>query len=142
MRGRVLAVDLGARRVGLAVSDPTGTIAQPFRTLPRRSTREILDAIAEVVVRLGVSRVVVGLPRNMDGTEGRMARAARRFGEALARRTRVPVVFWDERLTTVAAEHVLRGHAPTRRRELRDGVAAALILEGYLRRSGSGLATP
>ncbi|MDR5708321.1 MAG: Holliday junction resolvase RuvX [Armatimonadota bacterium] len=142
MNGRVLAVDLGARRVGLAVSDPTGTIAQPFRVLHRRSTREVLDAIAEVVAQLGPSRVVVGLPRNMDGTEGRMARAARRFGEALARRTRVPVEFWDERLTTVAAERVLRGRVPTRRRELRDGVAAALILEGYLRHSGPGLATP
>ncbi|MDR7416847.1 MAG: Holliday junction resolvase RuvX [Armatimonadota bacterium] len=139
MSGRVLAVDLGARRVGLAVSDPTGTIAQPFQTLPRRSTREVLDAIADVVVRLGVSRIVVGLPRNLDGTEGRMARVARRFGASLAHRTRVPVEFWDERLTTRAAEHVLRDRPPARRRALRDGVAAALILEGYLRRPSQAL---
>jgi len=139
--GRVLAVDIGARRVGLAISDPTGTIAQPFRTLPRRSTREVLDAIAEVVACLGVSRIVVGLPRDLDGTEGRMARVARRFGASLAHRTRVPVEFWDERLTTRAAERVLRGCSPTRRRELRDGVAAALILESYLRRPKPSTAT-
>lgn len=141
MSGRVLAVDIGARRVGLAISDPTGTIAQPFRTLPRRSTREVLDAIAEVVACLGVSRIVVGLPRDLDGTEGRMARVARRFGASLAHRTRVPVEFWDERLTTRAAERVLRGCSPTRRRELRDGVAAALILESYLRRPKPSTAT-
>lgn len=141
MSGRVLAVDIGARRVGLAVSDPTGTIAQPFRTLPRRSTREVLDAIAEVVACLGVSQIVVGLPRNLDGTEGRMARVARRFGASLAHRTRVPVEFWDERLTTRAAERVLRGCSPARRRELQDGVAAALILESYLRRPKPSTAT-
>ncbi len=134
MSGRVLAVDLGARRVGLAVSDPTGTIAQPLKTLQRRSTREVLEAIAEEVKRLGISAVVVGLPRNLDGTEGRMADRARRFGAALARRIEVPVVFWDERLTTVAAGRVLGGLSRTRRREVQDEVAAALILEGYLRR--------
>ncbi len=140
MSGRVLAVDLGARRVGLAVSDPTGTIAQPLKTLQRRSTREILEVIAEEVTRLGVSAVVVGLPREMDGTEGRMADRARRFGAALARRIKVPVVFWDERLTTVAAGRVLGDLSRARRREVQDGVAAALILEGYLRRQQN--ATP
>lgn len=138
MSGRVLAIDLGARRVGLAVSDPSGRIAQPAGTVERRSTAQVIEAIARVVEGLEVERIVVGLPRNMDGTEGKAARTARRFGARLQRRTARPVEFWDERLSTVEAERVLSSVRGVRRRQVRDSVAASLILEGYLRRRRAG----
>jgi putative Holliday junction resolvase len=132
--GRVLAIDLGARRVGLAVSDPSGRIAQPAGTVERRRTTQVIEAIARLVERLEVERIVVGLPRNMDGTEGKAARSARRFGAWLQRRTARPVEFWDERLSTVEAERALATLPRGRRRQVRDPVAASLILDAYLRR--------
>lgn len=138
MSGRVLAIDLGARRVGLALSDPSGRIAQPAGTVERQSTAQVIEAIADLVENLGVERIVVGLPRNMDGTEGKAARSARRFGAWLWRRTARPVEFWDERLSTVEAERVLAFLPRNRRRSARDPVAASLILEGYLRRRRAG----
>lgn len=138
MSGRVLALDLGARRVGLAVSDPSGLIAQPAGTVERRSTAQVLEVIAGLVERLGVERIVVGLPQNMDGTEGKAARSARRFGALLQRRTARPVEFWDERLSTVEAERILSPVSPGRRRAARDSVAASLILSAYLQRRRAG----
>ncbi|MBE3590322.1 MAG: Holliday junction resolvase RuvX [Firmicutes bacterium] len=139
---RVLALDVGDRTLGVAVSDPFGWTAQSLGTLRRTRDERDFEAVLELVRRYGAERVVVGLPRNMDGTEGPRALRTRRFAEALRRRLPVPVEEWDERLTTVQAERALLDAdvSRARRRRVIDGMAAALILQSYLerRRAGGG----
>ena len=131
---RVLGLDLGTRRTGVAVSDPTGTIATPLLTIPHQSSRRELDRIADLCRAHAITRIVVGWPRNMDGSVGPAARRAEEFAEELRRVLRLPVDLWDERLSTVASERaLLQGDVRrSRRRDLRDRVAAALILQAYL----------
>ncbi|MDR5684101.1 MAG: Holliday junction resolvase RuvX [Armatimonadota bacterium] len=130
----ILGVDWGSKRIGLALSDPTGTIARPLPNVERRSDAQAAKAVAQIARAHGVVRIVVGLPRNMDGSEGPAAAAARRFGSHLAAATDLTIEFWDERLTTAAAERALVGAdvSRSRRRRVRDGVAAAWMLQGYL----------
>lgn len=129
--GRVMALDLGEKRIGVAISDPTRTIARPLTILPRASRRAVIEALLRLIAEYKVERVVVGFPRSLSGEEGPQARWVRREAEALARRLPVPVVLWDERLSTVTAEayRAMRGH---RRREPIDAEAAAVILQDYL----------
>lgn len=131
---RILALDLGDRRVGVALSDPLGLTAQGLPTLERRSRKALIEAVRTLVERHGVERIVVGLPMNMDGTMGPRAREALAFAEKLGEAVGVAVDTWDERLTTVAAERALtEGRvAKSKRRGLVDRIAAQLILEGYL----------
>jgi putative holliday junction resolvase len=131
---RALGLDVGARTVGVAMSDPLGLTAQALTTLRRTGLRADLAELRRLAEAHGVTRAVVGLPLNMDGSEGPSAARSRAFGEALAAALDVPVDFWDERLTTVAAERALReGEVSARkRRQLVDQVAAALILQGWL----------
>ena len=131
---RVLAVDLGSRRIGVALSDPTGTVAAPLETIAHRERRKDIAAVAALARAHGVARIVLGWPRNMDGTSGPAARRAEAFAEALRRVAGVPVDLWDERLSTVAADRALRDAdvKRERRRALRDQIAAALILQSYL----------
>lgn len=131
---RVLAVDLGSSRVGVALSDPTGTIAQPLEVILRRGRAGVIGRIAGLVDQHQVDRIVVGLPLRMDGTEGAEAAAARVFAARLAEAVAVPVEMHDERLSTAEAERaMLEGDASrARRRARRDAVAAALILQSYL----------
>ena len=132
--GRVVALDLGSKRVGLAVSDPLGLTAQGLTTLPRRGRDADIDAIRRLLVEHEAERLIIGLPLSLNGTEGPAAVAARRFGESLATELKVPVDFWDERLTTVQAERVLL-LAGVRRRQRRgkvDRLAAVLILQSWL----------
>lgn len=131
---RALGVDVGERRLGLALSDPDGVTAYPLRTLRRQGWRRDLQALRELVQRHGVQLVVVGLPLRMDGTVGPAADFSRRFAERLRASLGVRVVLWDERLTTVQAERIVRalGLPPSRHREALDRVAAALILQSYL----------
>ncbi len=131
---RVLAVDLGSRRIGLALSDPTGTVASPFLTLPHRSLRHDVARIVTLCREHAVARVVVGWPRNMDGTSGPAAQRAEAFAAALRRALSIPVELSDERLSTAQAERALvQGEVRReKRREVRDQVAAALILQTYL----------
>ena len=131
---RVLAVDLGTRRIGLALSDASGTLAAPLVTIPHSNRRRDLLQIVGVAEAHQVDRIVVGCPRNMDGTSGPAARRAEAFAAALRRMVGTPVEMWDERLTTVAAERILLAAdvRRTRRRAVRDRVAAALILQAYL----------
>ncbi len=133
---KVLAVDWGWAKYGLAVSDDLGLTAQGLGTFPRRSDAQMLDAIADQICAQGVQAIVVGLPRNMDGSDGPSAEAARAFAKALEDRSRLPVHLWDERLTTMAAERMLVGAGVRRRarRGLVDQVAATLILQGFLDR--------
>jgi putative holliday junction resolvase len=133
---KVLAVDWGWAKYGLAVSDDLGLTAQGLGTFPRRSESQMLDTIAEQVGELNVEAIVVGLPRNMDGSDGPSAEAARAFAKALEVRSQLPVHLWDERLTTLAAERMLvdAGVRRRARRGLVDQVAATLILQGFLDR--------
>ena len=132
---RVLALDLGAARIGLALSDPLGITAQPLETLVRVGPKKDLREIVEQIERHGVSRVVVGLPLLLSGDEGKQAAEAREFAERLRRRVgRIPVVLWDERLTTVQAERTLiEGKMRRKKRKASvDCLAAVLILQSYL----------
>jgi putative Holliday junction resolvase len=138
---RVLALDLGSKRIGVAVSDLTGTVASPLTVLERsRSRRRDHERVAALVREEDAELVVVGLPLALSGEEGPAARAARAEVEGLATLIGVPIETFDERLTTVTAERALadagvRGPA---RRQVVDKVAAAIILQSFLdRRAGS-----
>jgi putative Holliday junction resolvase len=133
--GRVLAVDWGSKRFGLALSDPTRLIAQPLVTLTRRANhRAPVAEIAGLVARHQVTMVVVGLPLDPEGGEGEAAREARELGETLQRRCGVPVTWWDERLSTVRALRSARA-AGVKDRDSRgriDQMAAVAILQHWL----------
>jgi putative Holliday junction resolvase len=131
---RVLAVDLGARRIGLAISDPDAIFAFPLGTLEARGRDRDIEALQQVVAEHDVERVVIGLPLHMSGRAGTEAKAAREFARALAKRTGLRVETLDERWTTVEAERVLRegGHKRGKRRSVVDSVAASIILRTYL----------
>lgn len=131
---RILALDLSGRRIGLAVSDPLGVIAQGLPTLVRTRRAEDLAAVARVAAQYEVGRIVIGLPLLLDGGEGPEAAAARRFARELARRTGLSVVLHDERFTTAEAERILRaeGVKPRRGKFTADRLAAVLVLQSYL----------
>jgi putative holliday junction resolvase len=131
---RILAIDPGSVRLGLALSDPSGTIAQPLSVLSRRSEVEDLKALVDLVARHEVGAIVIGLPRMMDGRLEVAAREAQAFGARVEQATGRPVAYWDERLTTVAAERYLieQGKRRSKRRQEVDRMAATLLLQGYL----------
>jgi putative Holliday junction resolvase len=133
--GRTLAVDLGSRRIGLAVSDPTNTIASPLNTLPFRSDKLLIEEIVAVVREMGVETIVVGLPLREDGGEGEGCRRSRRFAGRLQGRG-LPAVLWDERFSSREAEDGLRVMGLKRRQAIGriDAVAASYILADYLLR--------
>jgi putative Holliday junction resolvase len=133
--GRCLGIDLGDARIGLALSDPQGTMAQPLAVVDRHGERGAVDAVARAIDDEGVVTAVVGLPLLLSGAEGERARRARAFAGRLARRCPwVRVELWDERLTTVEAERAMVGAGVRRsaRRRALDAVAAALILQSWL----------
>ncbi len=131
---RLLGVDLGRRRIGLAVSDVTGLIATPLRTLAIRDYRHAAEAIVQEAQRQGAQAIVIGLPLTERGEEGEEARRAKAFAAYLGQVSRFPIHMWDERYTTVEAEGILRsiGISPARRRRRLDAVAAAVMLQSYL----------
>jgi putative holliday junction resolvase len=134
---RVMGIDLGERRIGLALSDPTGMLASPLRVLERpRKMKRFLEVLADLCREHEVGEIVVGLPLSMDGSVGTKAAEARDFIARLRAHTGLPVVAWDERLSTVAAERALieAGMRRERRKQVIDKTAAALILAGYLER--------
>lgn len=132
---RILGLDPGERRVGVALSDPTGTIASPHSVIDRRSV-ELTEAVRMLCEEHDVERIVVGLPTGLSGVEGPSAEAARTVGTAVAEATGLPVEYQDERFTTVTAEAALLegGVRRAKRRDVRDKVAAAVILQTYLDR--------
>jgi putative holliday junction resolvase len=140
---RILALDYGERRIGAAVTDPTGMLAQPIDTVQHTGNRRAaLERIAELVRNYEVARIVLGLPLHMDGRVGEQAAEVKRFGAALGVHTGVPVEYLDERWTTLEAERALGeiGIRGARRRERVDSVAAAILLRTFLERRGSGCA--
>lgn len=131
-----MAVDLGQRRIGVAVSDPGQTMAFPERVVACRSAKADRQALARLVEELQAERVVIGLPLSLEGENSPNAERARSFGQYLGRAIRVPIEFQDERLTTLEAEERLRaaGVPTAERRQRIDSAAAAIILEDYLRK--------
>jgi putative Holliday junction resolvase len=134
---RVLGIDFGERRIGLALSDPKGTLASPLPTLKRRAgKRPPLAAIAEITEENGVDALVLGLPLTLEGEESEWTREIRNVGQALSDRTGLPVYFVDERLTSVRAERAVRSIGlPKKKREEKervDAAAAVLILQSWL----------
>jgi len=132
--GRILALDVGRRRIGLAVSDELGITAQGLETLERANLREDLAALAGTAVRWNVSLLLVGHPVRLSGAEGRQGEWVRQFADKLAAHMGLPVELWDERLTTVEAERVLRssGISIAKRARAKDRLAAVLLLQSYL----------
>lgn len=134
---RILALDYGSKTVGVAVSDPLGFTAQGVEIIRRKSEnkmRQTLARIEELIAQYQVEEIVLGLPKNMNNTLGDRAEKSLELKETLERRTGLPVVMWDERLTTVSANRVLMetGVRRENRKEHVDEIAAVFILQGYL----------
>lgn len=132
---RVVGIDLGSRRIGVAVSDVTGTLASPHTVLERSGDRAVdRRRLAELVAELGAERVVVGMPLSLTGSAGPAAQEAAAEAEALAAAVGVPVESYDERLTTVSAERALRtaGTRARARRQVIDKAAATVMLQAWL----------
>lgn len=131
---RTLGLDVGERRIGVAISDPEERLAVPLRVLERRGSEADARAIAELARREGVGRIVVGLPVSLNGTLGPQARQTQAFAERLRAATDAEVVLYDERLSTAEADRHLRqlGMREREMRSRRDAVAAAIILQAYL----------
>jgi putative holliday junction resolvase len=136
LTGRLVAIDLGEVRIGIALSDPNQVVASPAETLhvPRDQEAPTLAALVDAVARHEAAGIVVGYPRRLDGREGSGAARARRVADALRERTGLAVMLWDERFTTVEAERVLlQGDVSRRdRKDTIDRVAASVLLQGVL----------
>ncbi|MBI4321653.1 MAG: Holliday junction resolvase RuvX [Chloroflexi bacterium] len=131
---RLLGLDVGDKRIGVAVSDPDLWLAQSLTVIQRVSSKRDFQAIADLVREYEVEKVIIGLPRTMAGEIGEQARKVQEFGRELEERSGMPVEFWDERLTTTGAQKLMiaAGVKRARRKQIIDAVAAALILQGYL----------
>lgn len=131
---RVMAIDYGDAHTGVALSDRTGVLTGLTTTIHSRKTEVVIDEIAALVTQHEVDEIVLGFPRNMDGTEGPRAALYRTFGDLLESATGKKPVLWDERRTTVDAHRILMemGKNAKKRKKTVDAVAASLILEGYL----------
>ncbi len=136
--GRVLGLDVGSRRIGLAVSDPLGITAQGLETLQRRNKRADLAALDEVIREYEVKEIVVGLPLRMSGEAGTQSAKMQEFAEELRKRFRLPVHLWDERLTSAEANRLLRETELSieKRAKAVDRMAAVLILQGWMESRG------
>ncbi|MCI6947301.1 Holliday junction resolvase RuvX [Oribacterium sp. P9] len=135
---RILGLDYGSKTVGVAMTDALGMTVQPYKTIQRdreSKLRQTLSEIAEIVEQYQIKKIVMGLPLNMDDTEGDRAAKTRDFAEKLKLRVAVPIEFTDERLTTMEAEEILdqSGIPRSEQKKVIDQVAAQLILEQYLR---------
>ncbi len=137
---RTLAVDPGTKRVGIAVSDPTGTIAQALTTIDAAPAESLASRLAHIASEQGAGRIVVGMPRRMDGSYGPEAKAARELADGIRKASGLPVELVDERLTTVAAERSLLegGMRRAKRRQSVDRVAATILLQSHLDRKRAG----
>jgi len=141
---RLLGFDVGTKTIGLALSDVTRAIATPYETLRRTKFTADAKAIAEIVAKQDVGGLVIGLPLNLDGSEGPRAQSTRAFARNLAVHVDLPMTFWDERLSTAAVErHLIEADASRKRRaEVIDRMAAAYILQGALDRLRALRANP
>ena len=132
--GRILALDLGKRRIGLAISDELGITAQGLNTQQRTNLREDMAQLASLITEKNVGLILMGNPIHMSGSEGRQAEYTRDFAERLKEKTGLPIVYWDERLTSVEAGRVLRdsGISIEKRARAVDRLSAVILLASYL----------
>jgi len=132
--GRVLALDVGKKRIGLAISDELGITAQGLETLQRSRIREDLEKLGSIASRLNANVLLVGRPLHMSGSESRQSEYTKEFAERLGKWIGLPVVYWDERLTSAEAERLLRtaGVSLEEKKAAVDRLAAILLLESYL----------
>jgi putative Holliday junction resolvase len=130
---RSLGLDIGDKRIGVALSDPDGILASPLTIINRRDESQDIEAIIDIISQQGVGRIIVGLPYSLDGSLGEQAEKVKAFTQRLASRISIPLEYRDERLTTVMAGRLRRAVKSKKRGKTRDDAqAAALILQGYL----------
>lgn len=131
---KILALDIGTVRIGIATSDIMEIIASAYEVYRRKNTDADVKYVAELVQKLGAGEVVIGLPLKLDGTEGQSVEMAKAFGDALSKLVEVPIVYQDERLSTVSAQRILieSGMRREKRKDKVDSVAATIILQTYL----------
>ena len=129
-----MGLDIGTRTIGIAISDELGITAQGLKTLRRKSMEEDFKEIAAIIRQFEIEEIIVGLPKNMDGTLGGQAEKVLKWMEALKDKIKIPVATWDERLSTVGASKILleADLSRSKRKKVIDKVAAVLILQGYL----------
>jgi putative holliday junction resolvase len=136
--GKLLALDVGLARIGVAVCDPLRLAARPLTVIQRRSRRDDFAHLAKLVQQEAVVGIICGLPLNMDGSEGAQAQTVRKWAERCVYALRAilgqsfPLIFWDERLSTFAAQELLAEQEPSKQKPAEDAVAAAVILQNYL----------
>lgn len=131
---KIMAIDYGDAHTGVAISDATATLAGFSTTIDAYRADRLVEAIGQLIAQHGVTELVLGYPKNMDGTLGPRAEKAAAFGEMLKEATSLPLTLWDERRTTIDAHQILfnNGKNAKKRKKTVDAVAAALMLEGYL----------
>jgi len=131
---RILGLDIGEKRIGVAISDALGITAQGLETVYREGKGPTTEKLRDIVDKESIGSIVVGLPLNMDGTRGAKAKEATAFADELKKETGLPVTLWDERLTTAEVERILisAGSSRAKRKKKADKLAAQLILQGYL----------
>ncbi len=136
---RVMGLDIGEKRIGVALSDPLGIMAGALAVIERTTDEAAMEQIIDLARENEVERVVVGMPRSLDGSLGKQAQAVQSFVDLLKKSIGIPVVTWDERLSTVAADRTMleMGMKRDKKKKHRDSLAAAFILQGYLDREKS-----
>ncbi len=136
---RALGLDVGEKRIGVALSDIMGVLASPLTVIDASDKQDALHNIIELCISNEVERIVVGLPKSMDGSIGAQAQKVEAFCNSLAEAVDIPIDKWDERLSSVAADRAMiaAGTRKDKKKELRDAIAAAIILQGYLDRKAS-----
>ena len=133
---RILALDYGRRRIGVAVSDATGCIAQGLPTIICRNQKQAMNDLVDLINSYNVCKVIVGLPLNLKGQKAHAAKEVEQFIQRLERRIEAPIETWDERLTSLAAERAMiqMGKSPSKHKHKVDEIAAVLLLQSYLDR--------
>ena len=129
-----MGLDVGKKRIGIAISDELHFTAQPFATLARKNLSSDLRSLAQIIQQQDITAIVIGLPKNMNGTLGPQAQSVMDFSEKLGQTVDIPLIFWDERLSSVAADRILLEADLSRQKRKKhiDKVAATIILQGYL----------
>ena len=132
--GRIMGLDIGDKTIGVAVSDIMGITAQGVKTIRRESKKKDIEELKNIIKERQVNKIVSGLPKNMNGTLGPQGEKVQKFSELLKEETNLPIEFWDERLSTVAAERsLIEGNVRREnRKKVIDMLAAVIILQGYL----------
>jgi putative Holliday junction resolvase len=132
--GRILSLDYGQRRIGVAVSDPLGVTAQPLDTWDGLEFNQIVEKIGLLITQLGIEKIIIGLPLTLKGEKGPSVKKVEQFAKRLKRSIAIPVILWDERLTSIQAKRILHQaeEKPSRRKGKVDLIASVLLLQNYL----------